>query len=202
MLADEPEGDAAEGREIARWGDPALTYRVAGQPYRVSTGAFFQGNRFLVDTLVRLAADGEPGALAWDLFAGVGLFARALATQFNAVVAVEGAPASQADLRHNLPAGSCRAVRSSTFDFLRGYSGQAPDRIVLDPPRAGLGPEATTRLARVHSRNITYVSCDPATLARDLAILVHAGYTITALDLVDMFPQTFHLETVAKLHLG
>lgn len=200
-LADEPEGETAAGTELARWGEPSLTYRVGEHPYRVSAGAFFQGNRFLVDKLAELATESKPGTLAWDLFAGVGLFARMLATRFTKVVAVEGAPISQADLRHNLPDSPNKAVRSSTLDFLRRHSGPAPDHIILDPPRTGLGGEATALLARVHSQTITYVSCDPATLARDLAALVHAGYTVTALDLVDMFPQTFHLETVAKLRL-
>ncbi len=80
--------------------------------------------------------------------------------------------------------------------------GATPDSVVLDPPRAGLGLEATRMLARIGPREVTYVSCDPATLARDLRILVDAGYTITRLDLLDMFPQTFHLETVAKLRRG
>ena len=77
--------------------------------------------------------------------------------------------------------------------------GMTPDYVVLDPPRAGLGLEATRLLAGVGSREVTYVSCDPATLARDLRVLVDAGYTITHLHLIDMFPQTFHLEAVARL---
>lgn len=182
-----------------RCGSGALTYRAAGSAYRVSAGAFFQTNRFLVDDLAELATADAAGGLAWDLFAGVGLFARALSQRCERVVAVEGAPISAADLRHNLP--EHKVVESSTLTFLSRAVEDRPDLVVLDPPRAGLGTEASAALARVRSQSITYVSCDPATLARDLASLAHAGYTITRLDLIDMFPQTFHLETVAKLRL-
>ena len=202
-LADEPEGESAAGTLIGAWGERSLMYRVGAEAYRVSLGAFFQGNRLLVQQLVTLACDGESGSHAWDLFAGVGLFARPLSAQFERVTAIEGAPVSANDLRHNI-AGQ-RVVESSTLAFLEREAGRRtppPDRVVLDPPRAGLGKQASALLARVRSAHITYVSCDPATLARDLRILVDAGYTLTRLHLVDMFPQTFHLETVAVLRLG
>ncbi len=198
-LADEPEGEAASGRVLARWGEPRLPYRVRAETYRVSLGSFFQGNRFLVETLLALATEGGAGRLAWDLFAGVGLFARVLGRSFDRVVAVEGAPFSSDDLRRNLPESGYRAVESSTLAFLRGASREKPDCGLLDPPRAGLGREASALLSQIGPEHVTYVSCDPATLARDLRVLVDAGYAITGLDLVDMFPQTFHMETVAKL---
>lgn len=204
-LADEPEGEEAAGSLVGSWGEQSLHYRVGEQGYEVALGAFFQGNRFLVDTLAELAAGTESGALAWDLYAGVGLFARALATRFTEVIAVEGAPISATALRRNLVAQ--RVVESSTLQFLvreanaRRAAHRLPGRVVLDPPRAGLGIEGSTALASIRSPHITYVSCDPATLARDLRVLVDAGYTITQLHLVDMFPQTFHLETVAMLEL-
>jgi 23S rRNA (uracil1939-C5)-methyltransferase len=188
------------------WGAPALTYRTEGASFRVSAGAFFQANRFLVDTLAGLVveADGEKVESVWDLYAGVGLFSGALTRQSERVTAVEGAPISAGDLRVNLAGHT--VVEASALSFLQssakeGHSDRRPDRIVLDPPRAGLGAAGAEAMAQVHSRSITYVSCDPATLARDLAVLVHAGYTTTRLDLIDMFPQTFHLETVARLRL-
>ncbi len=203
---DEGEGDAAGGSLLAAWGEPALGYEVAGQRYQVSLGAFFQGNRFLVDTLLGCVVSGSGSGkrrLAWDIFAGVGLFARALAGTCEQVVAVEGSPVSALDLRRNLGPGH-KAVETSTLAFLSGAAARKsppPELVVLDPPRAGLGLEAARLLASFRSRDITYVSCDPATLARDLRVLVDAGYTLFQLDLVDMFPQTFHLETVAKLRL-
>ena len=196
-------GERAGEALTLHWGEPSLSYGAAGGAYRVSAGAFFQANRFLVDTLARLATDGcdENTQTAWDLFAGVGLFARLLGTKAEHVVAVEVAPISAGDLRQNVPGQT--VMESSTLAFLQSVGARRarPDHIVLDPPRAGLGAPATEALAQVRSHSITYVSCDPATLARDLAVLVHSGYTITQLDLIDMFPQTFHLETVARLHL-
>ncbi len=199
------EEDSEASRAQSRWGAPSLRYSVGTGSYRVSTGAFFQANRFLVSKLVELATGDEAvasGQSAWDLFAGVGLFAQVLAQRFDRVIAVEGAPISAADLAHNLPSGH-HAVESSTLGFLQRQAAkqERPSLIVLDPPRAGLGAEATALLAQVHSQNVTYVSCDPATLARDLKVLIDAGYAITQLHLVDLFPQTFHLETVVKLRL-
>ncbi len=189
----------------AAWGAAGLAYPAAGRSYWVSRGAFFQVNRFLVDRLVGLVCDGQEGGLAWDLFAGVGLFTRALAERFEAVVAVEAGEVASADL---LSAGkgakgkpAFEAVRSSTLDFLRARELQRerPDLIVLDPPRAGLGSDASAILARIAAPNLVYVSCDPVTLARDLAILTRAAYRIDALDLIDLFPQTYHMETVVHL---
>ena len=202
------EDEGGAGARVAAWGEPGLEYSVGGERYMVSLGAFFQGNRYLVERLRTLATEGADGAVVWDLFAGVGLFARAVAERFEKVVAVEGAPVAAGDLRRNLVGSGAagarhRAVESSALDFLsRGArGGKAPDWVVLDPPRAGLGAEASALLGQVRSHNVTYVSCDPATLSRDLRVLVDAGYTITRLDLIDMFPQTFHLETVVRLSL-
>ncbi len=200
------EDDSEASTAQSRWGAPSLRYSVGTGSYRVSTGAFFQANRFLVQKLVELATGDERGQLAWDLFAGVGLFAQVLAQRFDRVIAVEGAPISAADLAHNLPAGhraGSQIVESSTLGFLQRQAAkrERPSLVVLDPPRAGLGAQATALLAQVRSQNVTYVSCDPATLARDLKVLVDAGYAITQLHLVDLFPQTFHLETVVKLRL-
>ena len=193
------EDDSSADVATMHWGEQSLTYRAADHDFRVSIGAFFQGNRFLVDTLVNAALGEEQARTAWDLFSGVGLFARSLAARGSEVTAVEGAPVAAADLGYNLP--GARVVATSTQNFLRTNLMAAPDCILLDPPRAGLGTETSAALAAVRSPSVTYVSCDPATLARDLAVLVDAGYTITQLDLLDMFPQTFHLETVAKLRL-
>jgi 23S rRNA (uracil1939-C5)-methyltransferase len=91
-------------------------------------------------------------------------------------------------------------VKGETLAFLRRYSKkEIPDVIVVDPPRVGLGPETTAQLARIAAPEIVYVSCDPATLARDLRTLSGSGYAIESINLVDLFPQTFHLETVVAL---
>jgi 23S rRNA (uracil1939-C5)-methyltransferase len=188
----------------AEWGAAGLQYEVADRAYWVSRGAFFQVNRFLIDRLVELVCANAAGDLAWDLFAGVGLFSRLVAETFKCVVAVEGADAAAADLAVASKGGKGRpsfdAVHSSTLDFLRLHAleRERPDLIVLDPPRAGLGAEAAALLARIASPRLVYVSCDPITLARDLAILTRE-YRIDAIDLIDLFPQTFHIETVVPL---
>jgi 23S rRNA (uracil1939-C5)-methyltransferase len=185
---------------LARWGGSSLNYRAAGFSYRVGLGAFFQVNLRLVDALVDSVTADYSGSLAWDLFAGAGLFACQLATRFEDVVAVESAPSATPSLIQNLTGLSARASQASTLDFLgRTPSSERPDLIVVDPPRTGLGAEVTTLLARFAAPALVYVSCDPATLARDLRSLIAAGYTIEHLALADLFPQTYHLETVVRL---
>jgi 23S rRNA (uracil1939-C5)-methyltransferase len=176
---------------------------AAGSKYRVGHFSFFQVNRFLIDELVGEVVSQANGQLAVDLFAGVGLFSVPLSKHFEHVVAVETNPAAARDLEFNVSAtGANRAieVRNADVDrFLHKYR-ETPDLIVLDPPRAGLSPEAAKHLARIAPRRITYVSCEPPTLARDLATFVQAGYEISAIHLFDLFPQTFHMETVVRLH--
>ena len=192
----------AQGAMVAQAGEQALTYRAATKGYRVSLGSFFQVNRFLIDALVELVVADRSGQLAWDLYAGVGLFARALASRFERVMAVEAAAGSVRDLRHNLGGGTHRVAAASTLDFLQRANRQpAPDFLVADPPRSGLGKEVTALLGKIRPAHITYVSCDPATLSRDLKSLLDSGYQLTKLHMVDLFPQTFHLESVAMLSL-
>ena len=175
-----------------------MHYSAAGEDYWVSRGGFFQINRFLVDELVRLVTAGRRGAIAWDLYAGVGLFSRALAKAFQQVTAVE---AAASDLSRSFKGPGKRAVESTTVDFLRSavVQRERPELIVMDPPRAGVGVEVCALLARISSPEIVYVSCDPVTLARDLKALLAAGYKLAEIHMVDMFPQTFHLETVVIL---
>ncbi|HVC47224.1 MAG TPA: 23S rRNA (uracil(1939)-C(5))-methyltransferase RlmD [Terracidiphilus sp.] len=191
-------------RRFASSGSDSLVYRATGFDYRVDHGAFFQVNRWLVDALVDRVCDHRTGQLAWDLFAGVGLFARRLAAGFQRVVAVESAPAAAPALAHNLRGTTAAAEptteSSDTLAFLRrNRKAEPPGLIVLDPPRTGLGPETTSLLAAISAPELVYVSCDPATLARDLRALLASGYTLQSLTLADLFPQTFHLETVAHL---
>jgi 23S rRNA (uracil1939-C5)-methyltransferase len=192
-------------RTIARWGDSSIFYRAAGFDYRVDHGAFFQVNRWLVDALVEKVTAGQQGLLAWDLFAGVGLFARKLTSHFDHVVAVESAPSAVNALEHNLSGTTGTAVRASTLDFLRRAekalqeNENRPGLIIVDPPRTGLGHEITGCLTSIAAPNLTYVSCDPATLARDLRPLIASGHRIQSITLADLFPQTFHLETIVHL---
>jgi 23S rRNA (uracil1939-C5)-methyltransferase len=195
------EGRASEQpRTVAHWGAPSLHYRAAGFDYRVDRGAFFQVNRWLIDAFVERVTANQQGALAWDLYAGVGLFARRLTESFARVVAVESAPSSTQALAANLKHTSGIPVRATTLDFLRrDHTNDHPDLIVMDPPRTGVGAEVCALLAKIAAPSLVYVSCDPATLARDLRALTGSGYEVQSITLADLFPQTFHLETVAVL---
>jgi 23S rRNA (uracil1939-C5)-methyltransferase len=157
-------------------------------------------NRWLIDAFVERVTANQQGALAWDLYAGVGLFARRLTESFARVVAVESAPSSTQALAANLKHTSGIPVRATTLDFLRrDHTNDHPDLIVMDPPRTGVGAEVCALLAKIAAPSLVYVSCDPATLARDLRALTGSGYEVQSITLADLFPQTFHLETVAVL---
>jgi 23S rRNA (uracil1939-C5)-methyltransferase len=197
------ETQKGQGRQLAAWGIPQLTYAIEGRSYQVSAGAFFQVNRWLTPALVTSVIADHSGKTAWDLYAGVGLFSNPLAERFEHVVAVEQAAVSARDLRHNVPGKHHRVVSSGTLEFLkqeeRARSLRAPELVIVDPPRAGLGKEVTALLSQIGPAEIIYVSCDPSTLARDVQALLHSGYQLRKTTLVDLFPQTYHLETIAEL---
>jgi len=181
-------------------GAESLMYHTLGHDYRVSGGSFFQTNRFLTDTLVQIVISNGRGHEALDLYAGTGLLTAQLARTYDTVLAVESSPHAFPDMRHNVPP-NVKCIHSTTEKFLAEHSAKlAPDLVVVDPPRAGLGQKTATALGRMTVPRVTYVSCDPATLARDLRVLLKFDFRVEQAHLVDMFPQTFHLETV--LHLA
>lgn len=197
-------------------GASELTYQSKTGAWRVSAGSFFQTNRFLTDELIDIVTAGRAGELALDLYAGVGLFSTSLARRFGQVISVESSATAARDLANNLPVNG-KAVQIDAEQYLTGKraarvgagssdsvapkqsNGRVPDLIVVDPPRAGLGDRVATALATANAARITYVSCEPATLARDLAPLQAAGYRVEHIHLVDLFPQTYHLESVTQL---
>lgn len=181
------------------FGENALQYATSAGVFRVSAGSFFQTNRFLIDELVRTAIGSAQGGTALDLYAGTGLFSMPLAKRFDRVIAVEASPFSFGDLQHNAP-GNVKPVQATTEKYLESI-GRKPrlDLLLVDPPRSGMGEHTTQMLGRTGVPHITYVSCDPATLARDVRVLSGAGYRIESAHLVDLFPQTFHMETVIQL---
>jgi 23S rRNA (uracil1939-C5)-methyltransferase len=169
--------------------------------FRVSGNSFFQVNRFLPGRLVEAAIDGRSGETAVDLYAGVGLFSLPLAERFGQVTAVESGRAAAADLQFNAErAGLANvAVKQQTAEEFLAAAEKAPDSVLLDPPRSGMGKAVVRRLVELRPPRVIIVSCDPATLARDLAALTAGGFRIDRMTLVDLFPQTFHLETVVEL---
>ena len=199
-------------------GAASLTYQTEHASYRVGAGSFFQTNRHLTGELVKIVTAGQSGKLALDLYAGAGLFSTILACDFHHVVSVESSQTSFADLAYNQPPNG-ETVQATTEQYLAGtmgmtenagrarkHSGSAhaairPDLVVVDPPRSGLGEGVPRSLASLRAPRVIYVSCDPATLARDLVPLLASGYRVEQVHLVDLFPQTYHLESVVHLAL-
>jgi 23S rRNA (uracil1939-C5)-methyltransferase len=211
------EADRPVGKRFFEWCESAATldYRTSLGTFRVSPRSFFQVNRFLAEKLVETALEDSGGETALDLYAGVGLFAIPMTRRFGTVTAVEGGASAARDLEFNAqsnagltaeegdgtqeasgPGAALHAEHARVEDYLAKLD-RAPEFVLADPPRAGLGKTVVAHLARLAPRSITIVSCDPATLARDLAGLTE--YSIERVTLVDLFPQTFHIETVVHL---
>jgi 23S rRNA (uracil1939-C5)-methyltransferase len=207
------------GRErMELFGPGFIEYEVGGHWFRVSHFSFFQVNNSLVDEMAnevachnevsgRDEADGseqvtgcgDSGRLALDLFAGVGLFAAPLAKKFDRVIAVEENPAATRDLEtRSFGSGGIEVRTQAVERFLERFK-ETPDLVVVDPPRDGMPRPALDRLVKLRPPRITYVSCEPPTLARDLAVLLAGGYEISEMHLFDLFPQTFHMEAVTRL---
>ncbi len=178
-------------------GSPAITETVDGAALRITGDAFFQNHAAGASTLVSLVAealDPRPGETLLDAYAGGGLFGATVGRRAGRVVAVEWSDLAVADLSHNL-AEVDHTILAMPVDEIEG-AGEW-DVAVLDPPRKGLGPESVRAVVSGGPRTIAYVSCDPASLARDTRDLVEAGYRLEWVAPVDMFPQTFHVEAVA-----
>lgn len=199
-----------------------LLHEVGGFKYQVSHLSFFQVNRCLTEDLLQTITAGAKGKLALDMYAGVGFFTLPLARSFERVVSVDANLAATRDLFANAKTAGVEVISHNEHaeEFLKKTI-ETPDFVVLDPPRSGLGAEAAAALARLEAPEIVYLSCDPATLARDLAVLLGSAkksapgpataeesaasggvahrYEITEMHMFDLFPQTFHIETLVRL---
>lgn len=171
--------------------------------FRVSPNSFFQVNRFLVERMAEAVVGGTAGEHALDLYSGVGLFSLPLARQFAQVTAVESGSGAVRDMEFNAARAGVKvhAVGAIVDEYLRTMEAR-PDFVLADPPRTGLGKTVVNKLVEWKPERITVVSCDPSTFARDLAGLMAGGYQVEELTLIDLFPQTFHIETICKLRLG
>jgi len=177
---------------------------IGGIDYAFGIRSFFQSNRSLVEELVRASVGEMQGAVAVDLYAGVGLFSLQLSRRFEHVYAIESDRFAANHGIENLRANGIVNVRyeAISVEAWLKYKSAAiprPDFVLLDPPRAGAGRKVIERLVSLAPKVITYVSCDPATLARDLRDLLDRGYSLRSITGLDMFPQTFHVEAVAHL---
>ncbi|NUW30896.1 class I SAM-dependent RNA methyltransferase [Nonomuraea sp. SMC257] len=201
--------DQGKGRTVPRRGPGVLRERVGDREFRVSGSGFWQVHpgaaETLLDAVLTFAAP-EPGEWALDLYCGVGLFAAGLAEAVGpegAVFGLESEEAAVRDARANLrDLPQARIERGRVEEALDRFQIERADVIVVDPPRAGLGREVVDRIASLEAPRVVYVSCDPATLARDLAWLAERGYGLADLRAFDAFPQTHHVECVALLVRG
>jgi 23S rRNA (uracil1939-C5)-methyltransferase len=206
LQVDMAAGDSGVSFEPAPEGLPggALRRTVNHAVYSFSASTFFQGNASLLDQLVNEAIGESSGELAIDLYAGVGLFTVQLAQRFTRVIGVEAEGNTANFARRNISANQVENVEfhnSRTEAWLKQFAeagATPPDLILLDPPRTGAA-ECIAYIVAVRPTRITYVSCDPTTLARDLRQLIDSGYGISRISAIDLFPQTYHVEAVAQL---
>jgi len=177
-----------------------IDYLCGGNSFQVAGGSFFQVNRFLVDKLAELAVGEVSGQTAVDLYAGVGLFSLPLGERFEEVIAADSSAKAIRSLQVNAERSGrrVRVIHADVEEFLPSVT-EPVDFVIADPPRAGLGPRVTAEIVRIQPASLAIVSCDPATLARDLKVLTAGGLEIESITLVDLFPQTFHLESVVRL---
>ncbi|HKS08080.1 MAG TPA: class I SAM-dependent RNA methyltransferase [Pyrinomonadaceae bacterium] len=197
------ENDVSLAPQFAEFETRELELTILGERYRYNAEAFFQINPALLAPLIEFALGDVAGELAIDLYSGVGLFTLPLARRFKGVVAVEANPIAARFADRNLDrAGleNVRVVNAGVAEWFRGRTLNA-DFILLDPPRAGAESAVIKGILDFAAPRVTYVSCDPATLARDLKKLIAGGYKIESLRAFDLFPQTHHVETVVRLHL-
>ncbi len=198
----------SDGTLLTLVGDSSIIEEVGGRCFRISAGSFFQVNTEQLERLIEvvrgyLAPEGHEVLL--DAYCGVGTFGLSLAGEVGQVIGVEESDSALADARFNAQYESIPVGEGENVEFIGGrVEDTLPDLVrvdvaILDPPRQGCGREAITHLVRLAPAKIIYVSCDPATLARDIKRLREGGYYLVEVQPVDMFPQTYHIETAALL---
>lgn len=181
-----------------------ISFTLGENRYFYDAQSFFQGNLFLIEALVETALEGASGNVALDLYCGVGLFTLPLARAFEKVFGVEASEKAIESARKNVeharlenaeffaqPVGEWLAEKAEDLSNI--------DFILLDPPRSGTEKETIEQILRIKPQEISYVSCEPSTLARDLRILCESIYEIQSITALDLFPQTHHVETVVRL---
>ncbi len=201
-----PAGSSSQGEVIATFGETQLKERLGEKEYIVSAMSFFQTNplgaKALYDVVRSAAGSGDT---AWDLYCGIGAIGIYIADGFNTVLGVEFDEAAVELARRNAQLNGIASAKFVAGDVkkvlweLRESGSPRPDVVVVDPPRAGVPKKAIERLMGFSPPRIIYVSCNPTTLARDCNLIAQQGYRLTSVQPVDMFPQTYHIESVAVL---
>jgi 23S rRNA (uracil1939-C5)-methyltransferase len=188
------------GNQLQRADGSPISIDIFGQRFRVSAASFFQVNTPMAEQLVthvlaQLPATGLETAI--DVYCGVGLFSRFLAPHVGQLIGIESSPAACADFAHNLAGFDHVTLHEATAEAALAQLAEPVEFMVADPPRAGLGKPVIEQLLRLKPGRMVYVSCDPATLARDARLLIEGGYQLASVTPFDLFPQTYHIESVS-----
>ncbi len=181
-------------------GSDHVVIEVLGRPFYVSAGSFFQVNTQMAEKMVNLLLNElplNPKSIILDVYCGVGLFSAFLAPLVSQVVGVEISPLACDDFSTNLDEFDHVELYQASAEEALPHLAVHPDVVIVDPPRAGLGRPALDSILGMHAPHLVYISCDPATLARDAARLIAGGYQIEHITPVDMFPQTYHIESIS-----
>jgi 23S rRNA (uracil1939-C5)-methyltransferase len=185
-------------------GQKTYTERLGGRDFVVSASSFFQVNNEQAEKLVGLVGDALPerGRLLVDAYAGVGTFAAIFGARYERVIAIEESASAVADARQNLDGMQAVEIHQGKVEDVLPALEAEPDALLLDPARPGCAPPVLQAISERRPPVVVYVSCNPATLARDLKVLAAAGYRLGPVTPVDMFPQTAHIECVVRLELA
>jgi len=197
-------GDAAVSLHSEALGLEGQTIELtaADEKFSFSANVFFQGNKFLIDALIESATGDAAGKTALDLYSGVGLFTLPIARRFQRVISVEEfGPAIDFARKNVTKSGhqNVEIIRKPVGRYLSEQRKLAVDFALVDPPRAGTEKKTVLDLIRLRPRHVSYVSCDPSVLARDLRRFLDASYQVDSITAVDLFPQTHHIETIVRL---
>lgn len=206
-------GDHSYGdKEVLLYGSPVIHDTLGGIDYEISANSFFQTNTKGAEQLYNVVVDFAeltPEMVVWDFYSGAGSISLYIADKVKQVIGFEVVKDAVKNAKMNAKRNKiphCEFFEANLDTFLQTNQDliatlDKPDLAIVDPPRAGLNPKFVKQLIGLKPPSIVYVSCNPSTQARDIQLLVEAGYEVEKIQPVDMFPHTAHIETVAKLSL-
>jgi len=188
-----------DGTDVVLIGRDAYREKLHGRTFRISSSSFFQVNTLQAERLIEVVTQylqPAPQDTLLDVYCGVGTLSLSMAGLVGRIIGIEAHPTAIYDARCNVQAGEAATFFEGDAAQLVSGLAERIDKVVVDPPRKGCTAEVLAGIAQLASERIVYVSCDPTTLARDAARLVEAGWVLVQAQPIDMFPQTFHIETV------